>query len=104
MPDDDLVMFYADEHGIRESRLPLADIIPDRLLIKTRRWDPFYATLHQVVTKPSQAEFNGAGFNAFVVTQYNTSPSYMVWNGSMARAIELWTCRAIWFNSRSPMV
>ena len=31
----------------------LADVIPDRLTISTRRWDPFYATLHQVVTKPS---------------------------------------------------
>jgi hypothetical protein len=40
----------------------LADVIPDRLTISTRRWDPFYATLHQVVTKPSQAEFNHQGF------------------------------------------
>ena len=40
----------------------LADVIPDRLTISTRRWDPFYATLHQVVTKPSQAEFNNKGF------------------------------------------
>ena len=40
----------------------LADVIPDRLTISTRRWDPFYATLHQVVTKPSQAEFNSRGF------------------------------------------
>ena len=30
--------------------------------IATRRWDPFYATLHQVVTKPSQATFNSRGF------------------------------------------
>jgi hypothetical protein len=51
----------------------LADVIPDRLTISTRRWDPFYATLHQVVTKPSQAEFNSKGFmmcgNAFVGRQ-----------------------------------
>jgi hypothetical protein len=40
----------------------LADVIPDRLTISTRRWDPFYAALHQVVTKPSQAEFNRKGF------------------------------------------
>ena len=40
----------------------LADVIPDRLTISTRRSDPFYATLHQVVTKPSQAEFNAVGF------------------------------------------
>jgi hypothetical protein len=40
----------------------LADVIPDRLTISTRRWDPFYATLHQVVTKPAQAEFNAKGF------------------------------------------
>lgn len=40
----------------------LADVIPDRLTISTRRWDPYYATLHQVVTKPSQAEFNQKGF------------------------------------------
>lgn len=40
----------------------LADVIPDRLTIATRRWDPFYATLHQVVTKPAQAVFNDKGF------------------------------------------
>ncbi len=40
----------------------LADVIPDRLPITTRRWDPFYATVHQVVTKPAQAEFNAKGF------------------------------------------
>lgn len=40
----------------------LSDVIPDRLTIKTRHWDPLYATLHQVVTKPSQAQFNAKGF------------------------------------------
>src|SRR5204863_6920962 len=40
----------------------LSDVIPDRLTVKTRRWDPFYATLHQVVTKPSQVQFNDKGF------------------------------------------
>jgi hypothetical protein len=32
------------------------------MTVSTRRWDPFYATLHQVVTKPAQAEFNAKGF------------------------------------------
>jgi hypothetical protein len=51
------------EGSIREKAdATLADVIPDRLTISTRRWDPFYATLHQVVTKPSQAEFNQTGF------------------------------------------
>ncbi len=40
----------------------LADVIPDRLTIRTARWDPFYATKHQVVIKPTQAEFNSVGF------------------------------------------
>lgn len=51
------------EGSVREKAdATLADVIPDRLTISTRRWDPFYATLHQVVTKPSQAEFNNKGF------------------------------------------
>lgn len=40
----------------------LSDVIPDRLGVKTRRWDPFYSTQHQVVVKPSQAQFNAVGF------------------------------------------
>lgn len=46
----------------QKANATLADVIPDRLTISTRRSDPFYATLHQVVTKPSQAEFNAVGF------------------------------------------
>jgi hypothetical protein len=58
-------IFFGDYFEARVSKkadATLSDVIPDRLTIKTRRWDPFYATLHQVVTKPSQAEFNDKGF------------------------------------------
>jgi hypothetical protein len=37
-------------------------VIPDRLPVAIRRWDPFYATIHQVVIRPSQAQFNTQGF------------------------------------------
>ncbi len=37
------------------------DVIPDRLKLARRRWDPFFTTLHEVVTKPSQITINGAG-------------------------------------------
>lgn len=56
------ISLYKEGRVSDKADAALADVIPDRLTIKTRRWDPFYATLHQVVTKPSQAEFNGAGF------------------------------------------
>lgn len=53
---------YFEARASKKADATLSDVIPDRLTIKTRRWDPFYATLHQVVTKPSQAEFNASGF------------------------------------------
>lgn len=53
---------YFEDRVSKKADATLSDVIPDRLTIKTRRWDPFYATLHQVVTKPSQAEFNDQGF------------------------------------------
>ena len=53
---------YFEARAARKADATLSDVIPDRLTIKTRRWDPFYATLHQVVTKPSQAQFNDKGF------------------------------------------
>ncbi len=53
---------YFEARASKKADATLSDVIPDRLTIKTRRWDPFYATLHQVVTKPSQAEFNDKGF------------------------------------------
>lgn len=53
---------YFEARVSKKADATLSDVIPDRLTIKTRRWDPFYATLHQVVTKPSQAEFNDKGF------------------------------------------
>lgn len=57
---------YFGEHfesrASKKADATLSDVIPDRLSIKTRRWDPFYATKHQVVIKPSQAEFNAVGF------------------------------------------
>lgn len=40
----------------------LTDVIMDRLKIKRRRWDPFYTTIHEVVTKPSLVGFNDKGF------------------------------------------
>lgn len=51
-----------DDRAARKADATLADLIPDRLTVKTRRWDPFYATKHQVVVKPSQAQFNAQGF------------------------------------------
>src|SRR4029434_1640398 len=43
------------ERSVREkANAKLADVIPDRLTIKTRRWDPFYPTLHQGLWKPTQ--------------------------------------------------
>lgn len=56
------ITLYKEDSVREKANAKLADIIPDRLTIKTRRWDPFYATLHQVVTKPTQAEFNERGF------------------------------------------
>jgi hypothetical protein len=56
------ISLYKEGSVQEKADATLADVIPDRLTISTRRWDPFYATLHQVVTKPSQAEFNHAGF------------------------------------------
>jgi len=56
------ITLYKEGSVQDQANAKLADVIPDRLTIKTRRWDPFYATLHQVVTKPSQAEFNDKGF------------------------------------------
>lgn len=56
------ITLYKENSVKEQANAKLADIIPDRLTIKTRRWDPFYATLHQVVTKPTQAEFNDKGF------------------------------------------
>lgn len=53
---------YFEARASKKADATLSDVIPDRLTIKTRRWDPFYATLHQVVTKPSQVEFNAKGF------------------------------------------
>ncbi len=53
---------YFEARAAKKVDATLSDVIPDRLTIKTRRWDPFYATLHQVVTKPSQAQFNDKGF------------------------------------------
>lgn len=53
---------YFEARAAKKADATLSDVIPDRLTIKTRRWDPFYATLHQVVTKPSQAQFNAQGF------------------------------------------
>ncbi len=53
---------YFEARASKKADATLSDVIPDRLTIKTRRWDPFYATLHQVVTKPSQAEFKSKGF------------------------------------------
>jgi hypothetical protein len=53
---------YFEARVSKKADASLSDVIPDRLTIKTRRWDPFYATLHQVVTKPSQAQFNDQGF------------------------------------------
>jgi len=40
----------------------LTDVIMDRLKIKRRRWDPFFTTVHEVVTKPSLVGFNDKGF------------------------------------------
>lgn len=51
-----------EDRAQKKTDATLADVIPDRLTIKTGRWDPFYATLHQVVIKPEQAEFNAVGF------------------------------------------
>ncbi|HEX2584768.1 MAG TPA: hypothetical protein VHL14_06530, partial [Steroidobacteraceae bacterium] len=56
------ITLYKEDSVREKANAKLADIIPDRLTIKTRRWDPFYATLHQVVTKPTLAEFNSRGF------------------------------------------
>jgi hypothetical protein len=56
------ISLYKEGSVQEKADAKLADVIPDRLTISTRRWDPFYATLHQVVTKPSQAEFNSKGF------------------------------------------
>lgn len=56
------VSLYKEGSVAKKADATLADVIPDRLTIATRRWDPFYATQHQVVTKPSQAEFNSKGF------------------------------------------
>ncbi len=56
------ISLYKEGSVQEKADATLADVIPDRLTISTRRWDPFYATLHQVVTKPSQAEFNHSGF------------------------------------------
>jgi hypothetical protein len=56
------ITLYKEGSVQEKADATLADVIPDRLTISTRRWDPFYATLHQVVTKPSQAEFNSKGF------------------------------------------
>jgi hypothetical protein len=53
---------YFEARVSKKADATLSDVIPDRLTIKMRRWDPFYATMHQVVTKPSQAEFNDKGF------------------------------------------
>lgn len=57
---------YFGEHfearASKKADATLSDVIPDRLTVKTRRWDPFYATKHQVTVKPSQAEFNSVGF------------------------------------------
>lgn len=56
------ITLYKEGSVEEKADATLADVIPDRLTIGTRRWDPFYATLHQVVTKPSQAQFNNKGF------------------------------------------
>lgn len=56
------ISLYKEDKVSKKADATLVDVIPDRLTITTRRWDPFYATLHQVVTKPSQAQFNSAGF------------------------------------------
>lgn len=56
------ISLYKEGSVQEKADATLADVIPDRLTISTRRWDPFYATLHQVVTKPRQAEFNDKGF------------------------------------------
>ncbi len=39
----------------------MLDVMPDRLAIVRRRWDPFFTTLHQVVTKPQGVVINGDG-------------------------------------------
>jgi len=56
------ITLYKEDSVKKKADAKLADAIPDRLTIKTRRWDPFYATLHQVVTKPTLALFNNKGF------------------------------------------
>lgn len=56
------ISLYKEGSVATKADAALADVIPDRLTIATRRWDPFYATLHQVVIKPNQAEFNNKGF------------------------------------------
>ncbi|MCA8942017.1 MAG: hypothetical protein KDB80_05595, partial [Planctomycetes bacterium] len=53
---------YFEARARKKADATLTDVILDRLTIRTGRWDPFYATLHQVVTKPSQVEFNAKGF------------------------------------------
>jgi hypothetical protein len=56
------ISLYKEGDVQKKADATLADVIPDRLTISTRRWDPFYATLHQVVIKPAQAEYNNKGF------------------------------------------
>lgn len=56
------ISLYKEGSVQKKADATLADVIPDRLTISTRRWDPFYATLHQIVTKPAQAEYNDKGF------------------------------------------
>ena len=53
---------YFEARASKKADATLSDVIPDRLTVKTRRWDPFYATKHQVTVKPSQADFNSVGF------------------------------------------
>lgn len=39
----------------------LLDVMPDKLALVRKRWDPFYKTLHQVVTKPQGVVINDDG-------------------------------------------
>jgi hypothetical protein len=57
---------YLEEHyeDLVQNRVDatLTDVIPDRLKLARRRWDPFFTTLHEVVTRPTQAQFGPGSF------------------------------------------
>jgi hypothetical protein len=53
---------HYQEKVAKRADATLTDVILDRLKIQRRRWDPFFTTIHEVVIKPSQAEFNNKGF------------------------------------------